>query len=96
MYQRCHSFAASCNINPGAYVLINEHYSYVLPPLRKVVEGLPNRRVFGFGVNYEKVLLGFWRLSDMLCITYQFWVIVTLRVSFYTPIPASKRPVTES
>lgn len=68
MYQHCPSFAESCNINLGAYVLINEHYSYVLPPLRKVVEGLPNCRVLGFGVDYEKVLLCLWRLSDMLCI----------------------------
>ena len=68
MYQHCPSFAASYNTNPGAYVLINEHYSYVLPSLREVVEGLPNCRVLGFGVNYEKVLLCLWGLSDMLCI----------------------------
>ena len=53
---------------PRTYVLINEHYSYVLPSLSKVVEGLPNCRVLGFGVDYEKVLLCLWRLRDMLCI----------------------------
>lgn len=79
MYQHYPSFAASCNINPRAYVLINEHYSNVLPLLRKVVEGMLNCRILGFVVNYEKVLLGFWRLSDMLCITYQFCVTATSR-----------------
>ena len=60
-------------------MLINEHYSYVLPSLSKVVEGLPNCRVLSFGVDYEEVLLCLWRLSDMLY-SYQFRVIVTLRV----------------
>lgn len=55
-------------------MLINEHYSNVLPLLRKVVEGMLNCRVLGLSVDYEKVLLGFWRLSDMLCINYQFCV----------------------
>ena len=96
MYQHCPGFAAACNINPRAYVLINEHYSNVLPLLRKVVEGLLNCRILGFGVDYEKVLLGFWRLSDMLCITYQFCVAATFRVLCCTPMPASRRPVTES
>lgn len=68
MYQHFPSFAASYNISPGAYVLINEHNSYVLPSLSKIVEGLPNCGVLGFGVDYEKVLLCLWRLSDMLCI----------------------------
>ena len=96
MYQRCPNFVALCNINPRAYVLINEHYSNILPLLRKIVEGMLNCRVLGFGVDYEKVLLGFWRLSDMLCMTCQFCAAATLRVLCYTPMPASRRPVTES
>ena len=60
-------------------MLINEHYSYVLPSLSKVVEGMPNCRVLGFGVDYEKVLLCLWRLSDMLY-RYQFCIVVTLGV----------------
>ena len=60
-------------------MLINEHYSNVLPLLRKVVEGMLNCRVLGFVIDYEKVLLGFWRLSDMLRISYQFCVTATSR-----------------
>ena len=96
MYQPCPSFTASYTINPRAYVLINEHYSNVLPLLRKVVEGMLDCRVLGFVVDYEKVFLGFWRLSDMLCIPYQFCVTATIWVLCYTPMPASRRPVTES
>ena len=96
MYQCRLSFVPSCNINPRAYVLINEHYSNVLPLLREVVEGMLNCRILGLVVDYEKVLLGFWRLSDMLCITHQFRVAGTSRVLCYTPMPANRRPVTES
>ncbi len=79
MYQHWPSFATSCNIIPRAYVLVDEHYSNVLPLLREVVEGLLNCRVLGFGVDYEKVLLGFWRLSDMLCVAYQFCITATIK-----------------
>ena len=61
-------------------MLIDEHYSNVLPLLRKVVESMLNGRVLGFIVDYEKVLLGFWRLSDMLCMAYQFRIAATSRI----------------
>lgn len=47
-------------------MLIYKQNSNVLPCLRKFIERLFNRRIFGFGVDDEEVLLGIRRLGHML------------------------------
>ena len=52
--------------SPGAYVLVDEQYSYVIPAMGVLIKGLLDGGRFCFGVDDEEILLGVRRLCHML------------------------------
>lgn len=47
-------------------MLVNQDDGNIFPFLGEVVECFVNRRGFGFGIDYQEVALGVWRVCDML------------------------------
>ena len=48
------------------YMLVDQDYCDILPLLCEIGKRLLNRRVLGFGIDNEEVLLSVWGLRDML------------------------------
>jgi len=83
------------NLIRASYMLIDQQDCDVFALLGETVEGALDRRGLGLVIHYEIVLLGVWRLGNVLHGSAT-WHKVGIRDWRPTPTPASRMPVTES
>lgn len=76
-------------------MLVDEQNANVFPLTRELVKCSLNSCSFRLGVNNEEVLLRIWWIGDVL-LKSVFVCSNLRRDNAHTPMPASKRPVTES